>query len=120
LVRSNIDITKIPFATLKDDFYSVAKNGLDSELHEPNNIEKVSLKEWILNKGLALTKTGLDSFGIENADTYLDIIRQRTSSGQNGATWQLQHCKTYNSIPKLMEDYMRNSEKNIPVHRWSL
>jgi len=120
LVRSNIDITKIPFETLKDDFYSVAKRGLKSEFHQPQNIEKVSLKEWILNKGLTLTKIGLDSFGIDNANSYLDIIHQRTSSGQNGALWQLQHYKKYNSITKLMEDYMKNSEENIPVHTWSL
>ena len=120
LVRSNIDITTLPFETLKDDFYSVAKEGLKSEFHEPMTIEKVSLKEWILNEGLALTKIGLDSFGIDNAETYMNIIRQRTLSGQNGASWQLQHYKTYNSIPKLMEDYMKNSEINIPVHRWSL
>ncbi len=120
LVRSNIDITKIPFETLKDDFYTVAKRGLESEFHEPENVQKVSLKEWILSKGLALTRSGLDSFGIDDADRYLDIIRQRTATGQNGASWQLQHHKKYNSIPKLMEDYMKNSEQNIPVHKWSL
>ena len=120
LVRSNIDIRNIPFETLKDDFYSVAKTGLNSTFHEPVNLQKVSLKEWILNEGLTLTRLGLASFGIENAETYMDIIKERTSNEQNGATWQLQHYKQYNSIPKLMEEYMKNSEENIPVHRWSL
>jgi methyl coenzyme M reductase alpha subunit len=63
---------------------------------------------------------GLDSFGINNVETYMDIIKQRTTNGQNGASWQLEHYKKYNSIPKLMEDYMTNSQQNIPVHRWSL
>jgi gamma-glutamyl:cysteine ligase YbdK (ATP-grasp superfamily) len=120
LVRSKIDLTKIPFEKLKDDFYSVAKTGLNTEFHEPIDAQKVPLKEWILNDGLALTKMGLDSFGIEAIETYLNIIEQRTSSGQNGATWQLEHYKKFNNIPKLMEDYMKNSEQNIPVHRWSL
>jgi hypothetical protein len=120
LVKSKTDLQKIPFETLKDDFYSVAKTGLNTEFHEPKNAMKVSLKEWILNDGLALTKMGLDSFGIHNADNYLNTIKQRTSSGQNGASWQLEHFKKYNSIPKLMEDYMQNSELNIPVHTWSL
>ncbi len=120
LVRSRINLTKIPFEKLKDDFYSVAKIGLESEFHEPKNGQKVSLKEWILNDGLELTKVGLDSFGIDDVDEYLNIIEQRTSSGQNGASWQLKHFKKFNSIPKLMEDYMKNSEQNIPVHRWSL
>ncbi len=120
LVKSKINLKKIPFETLKDDFYSVAKTGFQTQFHEPENTHKVSLKEWILNDGLAMTKMGLDSLGIDNADTYLDTIKQRTSSGQNGASWQLEHFKKFNSIPKLMEDYMKNSEQNIPVHKWSL
>jgi len=120
LVRSKIDLTKIPFEKLKDDFYSVAKTGLNTEFHEPMNTQKVSLKEWILSDGLALTKIGLDAFGIDDVEAYMDIIEQRTSSEQNGASWQLEHYKKYNSIPKLMEDYMKNSEQNIPVHTWSL
>ena len=120
LVKSKINLRKIPFEKLKDDFYSVAKSGLETQFHEPKNAKKVSLKEWILNDGLALTKMGLDSFGIHNADEYLNIIEQRTLSGQNGALWQLEHFKKFNSIPKLMEDYMHHAKQNIPVHQWSL
>lgn len=120
LVRSNIDLKKIPFETLKDDFYSVAKSGLETEFHEPEHAKKVSLRKWILNEGLALTGTGLDSLGITNADTTLNIIKERTLTGQNGAVWQLEHFKKHNSIPKLMEDYMHHAQQNIPVHRWSL
>lgn len=120
LVKSKVDLKQIPFETLKDDFYSVAKTGLDTEFHEPINAKKVSLQEWILNDGLALTKMGLDSLGIYDVDEYIDTIEQRTANGQNGASWQLEHFKKFNSIAKLMEDYMKNSEQNIPVHKWSL
>ncbi|GIT99990.1 glutamate--cysteine ligase [Sulfurovum sp. TSL6] len=120
LVKSKINLQKIPFETLKNDFYTVAKYGLQTLFHEPENAQKVSLKEWILNEGLAITTMGLDALGIENVDTYLNIIKQRTLSGQNGASWQLAHFKRFNSIPKLMEDYMKNSVQNIPVHEWSL
>ena len=120
LIESKTDLRKIPFDTLRDDFYNVARTGLGTEFHEPMNCEKVSLREWILNDGVTLTKMGLASFGIDKADTFLDIIERRTLNGQNGASWQLAHYKKYNSIPKLMEDYMNNSKQNIPVHRWSL
>ena len=120
LVKSKINLEKIPFETLKNDFYTVAKKGIDTQFHEPINAEKVSLKEWILNDGLSLTKMGLSSLGINNVDEYLNIIEQRTESGQNGASWQLAHFKKFHSIPKLMEDYMKNSKQNIPVHTWSL
>ncbi len=120
LIASKVHLRKIPFETLKDDFYNVARTGMETEFHEPISCEKVSLKKWILNDGLALAKMGLSSFGIDEADRFLDIIEQRTSNGQNGASWQLAHFKKFNSIPKLMEDYMNNSKQNIPVHRWSL
>lgn len=120
LVKSNINLTQIPFETLKDDFYSVAKNGLSTEFHEPFTAKKVSLKEWILSKGVELTRNGLESFGIENEDVYMNIIKQRTMTEQNGAKWQLDHYQQYKNIPKLMEDYMKQFEQNIPVHQWSL
>ena len=120
LVNSKIDLKKIPFEMLKDDFYAVAKTGLDTEFHEAKDAKKVSLKEWILNDGLRLTKMGLNSFGISDADEYLNIIQERTSSGQNGAAWQLSHFEKYKSIPKLMEDYMHHARQNNPVHKWSL
>lgn len=120
LVKSNSDLTHIPFKTLKDDFYTVSKRGLATEFHEPINAKKVSLKEWILNEGLALTKMGLESFNINDAEPYLSAIKQRTLSGQNGASWQLEHFKKYNNIPKLMEDYMQHAEQNTPVHTWDV
>lgn len=119
LEKSKINLTKIPFETLKDDFYSVAQYGLDTEFHEPLNVQKVSLKEWILIEGLALAKMGLESFNID-ATSYLRDIKERTITGQNGAVWQLNHFEKHRNIPKLMEDYMKNAEQNIPIHTWSL
>ena len=70
--------------------------------------------------GITKLKKGLEAFGIRDADTYVDSIKQRTSSRQTGAVWQLKHFEKHNSIEKLMEDYMQNAEKNIPVHAWEL
>ncbi len=120
LVKSGINLTHIPFDKLKDDFYSVAKHGMESKFHEPFNARETSLKEWILDDGLKLTEAGLKSFNIQNIDSYLDYIRQRAQSSQNGASWQLAHFKKYHDIPKLMEDYMKNAEQNIPIHKWSI
>ena len=120
LVDAKINLTQIPFETLKDDFYNVARTGLKTEFHEPIQGKKVALNEWILKDGLKLAEAGLSSFGIDNTEPYIDIIIQRTLSGQNGAVWQLAHFKKHNSIPKLMEDYMHHAKQNIPVHKWSL
>ena len=120
LVNANIDLRQIPFDTLKDDFYNVARTGLDATFHEPIHTKKVSLKEWIISDGIALTEEGLSSFGIMDTNHILNIIEHRTLSGQNGAAWQLSHFEKYNSISKLMEDYMHQAKQNIPVHKWSL
>lgn len=120
LIDSKTDLEQIPFETLKDDFYNVARTGFKTIFHEPLKGKKVSLDEWILKDGLKLTKDGLNSFGITQTDTILGCIEERTSSLQNGAAWQLAHFKKHNSIPKLMEDYMHQSTHNIPVHKWSL
>jgi len=120
LVISNMNLQKIPFQMLKNDFYTVAKQGLEAEFHEPQDAQKVALKDWILQEGIALCKKGLDTFGVEHTRKYLDIIKQRTLTTQTGAAWQLKHYEKYHSIKKLMEDYMKNSDKNIPIHEWEL
>lgn len=119
LVKGKTDITNIPFEMLKSDFYEAAKYGLESAFHEPQNLQSTSLRTWILNEGLTLTKEGLTSFGID-ADLYIEAIRARASSGQNGASWQLAHYNKYGSIPKLMEAYMHNAEQNKPIYTWSV
>jgi gamma-glutamyl:cysteine ligase YbdK (ATP-grasp superfamily) len=120
VVSEKIDIMKIPLGTLKDDFYHVAKCGLESDFHDPVKGEKVNLKEWILNEGITLAKKGLDHLGIEDIDGQVETIKQRTLSGQNGAVWQLKHFEKYGNIDKLVEDYMNYFEQNIPVHRWDV
>lgn len=120
LIDTKSNLKQIPFETVKNDFYKVAKFGLDSEFHEPIHGKKVSLNEWILTDGLVLTKKGLASFGIDNADLFLNIIKERTASQQNGAAWQLAHYEKHKNIPKLMEDYVKNAKQNTPVHRWGL
>jgi gamma-glutamyl:cysteine ligase YbdK (ATP-grasp superfamily) len=120
LLKSNIDIRKIPFETLKNDFYNSARYGLKADIHEPKNVNKLPLKDWIVNEGIMLAKIGLEDFDIVDSDELLDIIKQRAMTSQNGASWQLEHFKKYNSISKLMDNYMKNSSQNIPVHKWSI
>lgn len=120
LVKSDIDLQKVPFETLKNDFYSVAKKGLETEFHNPIDGQKVKLQEWILDEGLRLAKKGTESFDIRASHDYLEVIEKRTSTGQNGAVWQLKHYEKYKSIEKLMEAYMKNSKANRAVHEWSV
>jgi gamma-glutamyl:cysteine ligase YbdK (ATP-grasp superfamily) len=119
LILEKTDLTKLPFETLKNDFYHIAKYGLNSEFHEPIEGKRCNLKTWILSEGIRLTKQGLSSFDID-ASKFLDIIENRTANEQNGAIWQLKHFEKHHNIPQLMVDYLRQSQQNKPVHTWSL
>ncbi|MFT7879097.1 MAG: hypothetical protein ABXS91_01775 [Sulfurimonas sp.] len=120
LVKSGRDLTMIPFEVLKDDFYQIAKRGMEHTFHEPLEGKSVVLNEWISHTGLNLAKEGLASLGVKEIHPYLDIIQARASNGQNGAVWQLKHFEKYKNINKLVEDYMKNFEADTPVHLWSL
>lgn len=120
LVNSGKELTKLPFEVLKDDFYQIAKCGMQHRFHEPLEGKRVILNEWIVHSGLNLAREGLESLGVKHIETYLDIIKARAASGQNGALWQLKHFEKYNNINKLVEDYMRNFKNDTPVHLWSV
>lgn len=119
LVQSKADLTQIPFEVLKEDFYRVAKYGIESSFHNPLNGEKENLQAWMLHNGIALAQRGLENLGI-SAREQLEIIRERTQTGQTGAVWQLKHFKKQRSIETLVEAYMQHFEQNIPVHTWKL
>lgn len=118
LVDLNIDLTALPFAQLKDDFYNIAKYGIHASFRDPTTLKETQLSKWIENKGIALAQRGLAQLGIEEIEHYLEIIQGRTT--QNGAMWQLAHYKKHHNITKLMEDYMHNFQNNTPIYRWSL
>ncbi|MDM5270714.1 hypothetical protein PGH07_00810 [Sulfurovum sp. zt1-1] len=120
LVKKGIDLTLIPFEVLKNDFYHIAKYGMQHTFHEPLEGQTVVLNEWISQEGLNLAKEGFESLGVKDMQPYLDIIQARARTGQNGAVWQLKHFEKHNNINKLVEDYMTNFEADTPVHQWSL
>lgn len=120
LVSSGSDLTKIPFEQLKKDFYRVAKAGLESRFHEPLQGKECDLHEWILSEGMPLAGNGLNTLNVKDTERYLEIIRLRVKRQQNGAIWQLRHFEKYQSIEKLVKEYMNHFEHNIPIHEWSL
>ena len=120
LVKCGGNLTEIPFEVRKDDFYQIAKWGMQHTFHEPLEGKSVLLNEWISREGLELAKKGLASLGVQGTTTYLDIVKARALSGQNGAVWQLKHFEKYRNINKLVEDYMKHLEADTPVHQWSL
>jgi len=76
----------------------------------------------ILEKLLPLAEKGLRALGIENDSIchYLNIIRERTKTGQTGAVWQIKHFeKHHGDLHKLTADYKQHQFVGNPVHTWT-
>lgn len=114
---------KMPFATAKQNFYAAAKHGLQAELNWDGDVyQGVSLQRLILEKLLPLAEKGLRALGIENDSIchYLNIIRERTKTGQTGAVWQIKHFeKHHGDLHKLAADYKQHQFVGNPVHTWT-
>lgn len=103
------------------NFYQCAEHGLNAKVCWQNN-KSSTVSSLIIDRLLPLAKRGLLSIGYEStdADYWLDIIKQRTQSGRNGATWQrnwvAKHGKDFRN---LVLAYREHQATNTPVHRWN-
>lgn len=119
--QSEIPEQQLSFGQAKDNFYLAAKQGLKSRLSWLNG-EVVPVKTLILDTLLPMAKEGLQQMGVEHKDIqyYLDIIEQRVSTGQNGATWQRRYIETHGKDMRAMTlAYLKNQKTGKPVHSWS-
>lgn len=111
----------LPFDKAKDNFYAACKDGLNAKVHWEGK-DAVGLQELILNKLLPIAEKGLERLAIDKTDTdfYLrDIIKNRVTSGQNGAAWQRSWVAMHGrDFQGLTEAYFHLQEKGIPVHSW--
>lgn len=113
---------RIPFWAARDNFYEAARDGFDARvIWEGRRLGRMS--DLILNRLIPMAREGLEALNLDRADIkrYLDIIRKRTETGQNGATWQrayvAKHGRDWN---KLTEAYYRRQVSGEPVHEWTV
>ena len=82
---------------------------------------KSSTQSLVLNELLGKAENGLSVLGITEQDTdfYLNIIRERVSSGLNGCEWQRGFVRENNAdLKTLTEVYLKNQNSGKPVHTW--
>ncbi len=121
----------IPFQTAEYNFYRSAQYSLDANLIWPN--AKLGYKRQciidIIDDNLPIAEKGLASIGIETDEinNYLSIIQQRISRKQNGAIWQKKMLNKLNqrldmkaSLHEMLELFIKNSQRNIPVAEWEI
>ena len=125
LVRSltdqkTIPEQQLPFVVARKNFYSVARNSLSSYIQwldgKTYPVRSLISEQLIESASHGLLNLGIDS---DDCDYYLNIIRERTSSGQNGAVWQ-RRWKQHNGsdMQALSIAYLENQKTGKPVHEW--
>jgi hypothetical protein len=110
-------LTQIPYQSLEQDFYHVARHGLDADVTWCNG-KMAKMQQIILKYAMPTALEGLQNLGIDQPHVWLDIVQQRSSNGQTGAGWMLKYWHKNPDAAALVRKYMQHSRKNIPVHLW--
>lgn len=110
-------LTQIPYQSLEQDFYHAARLGLDAQVTWCNG-KMGSMQQILLKYAIPLAEQGLLNLQIEQSHQWIDIIRQRTTTGQTGARWILDHWEKHADTAKLVQQYMQHAGLNMPVHQW--
>ncbi len=112
----------LDFGKVKDDFYSIAEQGLGAEIHWPG-MGKCNVKDLLIEHLLPAARTGLAALSINDEDTefFLGVIQARIESGQNGSNWQRSYIHHHQcTMQQMTETYLKNQQSHRPVHEWEI
>lgn len=123
------DITEhLDFEDARMNFFAASKMGLDTTFTWVKG-RRYPAVDLIHKELIPIAREGLERANIHDGDitSYLDVIRDRTSSGRSGSYWMV---KSYNGLIKntsreqaltaLTNAMIKNQMKGEPVHRWAL
>jgi len=123
------DVTKqMAFDDAKNNFYGVARFGLKTQIVWLGG-RSLSASRLILEELLPRARQGLQSAGIDSADTkrLLGIIEERVSKEKTGAQWMIdslaamdKEAKTNVRMRTLTAAMKVHQVANEPVHTWKL
>jgi len=119
---------QMDFSDAKANFFTACRDGLDTQMTWLND-KKYNTADLILNELVPIAQQGLDKAGVskDESEKYLNIIKDRCSSGQTGSHWLL---KSFSSLTKqttkdealieITAATIKNQKENIPAHLWPL
>lgn len=121
--------TRMAFNTASENFTEGAKHGIDAMLFWPGRGETPA-SELVLRELLPLAEQGLEDWGVDVdiRKRLLGVIQGRCLSGQNGADWQVNAVRRFESrglsrvdaLREMVAAYAANMHTNEPVHTWAL
>jgi CBS domain-containing protein len=119
----------IPFDAAKNNFVTVARQGLASEIRWLDG-HRWSAGKLITAELLPIARQGLEASGIDEGDIerYLGIINERVLSRQTGSQWQLESLANMRDegttraerLDSLVYYMLKNQLSGRPVHEWNV
>ncbi len=112
----------LPFANVRTNFYEGAKYGLRATIQWQG--QQRSMCDVLLQDLLPRAIRGLRALQVTEDEIafYMDdILKNRTISGQNGASWQRGFIGKYGKdFAAMSRVYFENQEDGKPVHTWKI
>jgi hypothetical protein len=112
---------QLPFATARDNFYAVARDGLDAQITWLDG-RKLPVKTLLLDQLIPLARYGLGLLDIDavDRDLYLGVVKARVRNACTGSAWQRAWVARYaGDMRALTLAYYEKQQSGEPVHDWS-
>jgi gamma-glutamyl:cysteine ligase YbdK (ATP-grasp superfamily) len=125
-------VTRLTFGQARRNFYAAARSGIDAELLWPTDgvpSPRVEPVRALVPRLLALARAALVEAGVEasEVDPLLEVIAERTASGQTGARWQAAevarsegHRGRWGALCAMLERYEDMARGGEAVCRWGI
>jgi hypothetical protein len=113
---------RLDFDVVRENFYRAARYGLEAEMIWFGGA-KTDVCTLLLEELLPMAAHGLGSLGIDEDDIehYLDILRARIRTKQNGSGWQRAYIDHHGrDFFKLTAAYLERQRSGMPVHEWEI
>lgn len=113
----------IDFDTNKKNFYQAAKFGLNAKIEWLDG-EMINIGDYIAQNLVELVIQELVLLGNDKQEVESlvgNVIRKRAETKQNGSQWQINYINKHGrNFNKMIEEYIRLQNKNLPVYLWPL
>ncbi|MBW3086278.1 Glutamate--cysteine ligase [Austwickia sp. TVS 96-490-7B] len=121
--------TQMSFSAAEANFRNGARDGMLGRMYWPG-YATLTAEELTLRHLLGMAHDGLSAEGVSSraADRYLGVIEGRCLSRQNGASWQIDTVRRWESqgldrasaLREMLRLYIEFAATNEPVHTWAL
>lgn len=121
--------SRMSFGAAEENFTAAATRGLAATAYWPD-IGQLPITELMIRRLLPMAEEGLRDLGVDEDIRHrlLGIIEGRCVSRRNGARWQIDTVRSFESrgmdrwqaLRRMTLEYIARSHTNAPVHTWDV